>query len=954
MSYVSGKFSRQFFTRNRFLWTVLLVLGQLPVFSQNSQSNLGPPSVYLTWNPSTNANVAGYKIYFGGASGIYTNSFAVGTATNVNVYGLIPGATYYFSAVTVSASGQESLFSNEASYVIPLGSQPPTLNAIANLTILATAGPQTVNLSGISPGTGGNSTVNVYAVSDDNGAIISPPAVNYANPNSTGTLTFTPTGVPGTADVTVTVDNGGVSNNPTSETFTVTVLPAPPTLGPISNVTIYQNAGLQTVNLTGISAGTSGNPTVNIYAISSDNGEIITPPVVNYANPNSAGTLTFAPANQTGTATVTVTVDNGGASNNPTSQSFTVTVLAVPQTSPPSLAAITNVTVYENSGLQTVNLSGISPGTSGGPSVDVYAVSSDNGAIITPPTINYTNPSPTGTLTFTPIANALGTATVTVTVNNGGTSNNPTSQTFTVTVVPAPPTLDPIPNVIAYQNFGMQTVNLAGITAGTSGNSTVNVYAISDDGGAIISAPVVNYANPNSTGTLTFTPTGAPGTADVTVIVDNGGVSNNPTSRTFTVTVLPLQPPTIGAVANMVIFENSGLQTVTLVGITPGLSDLNPAMTVSAVSSNPSLIPAPVVNYSSGNNFATLAFAPAPDTLGSATVTVTVNNGAASNNITTMTFGVTVVVPPGGNPPPTLNPLANLTMLEDGPMQNVTLTGIAGTATQREMLRVSASSSNQRLVTPMLRYTSPDSTGLLTLRPGPNEVGTATITVTVNNGGKSNNIVRQSFTVTVLPISPPTLDPVANVTVAQNAGPQTILLTGITAGSNNIAQTLRIGATVSSPRLISEPRIQYTSPSNTALLTFNPSTFATGTATVTVTVSDNNRVNNQVRQRFTVSVIPSVTNVVPDIATADLTAKSNAATRALATVQNTAANLTSVVQANGQFSFQVSGVPGGRYAVQATSDFVHWASLVTNTAPFVFQESSQTAGQRFYRALYLQ
>src|ERR1700722_15554966 len=110
MSYALDKLSRKLFTRNWLLLVMLLVFGNSPVFSQ---------SVTLTWYPSTNTNAVGYKIYFGGASGAYTNSFDVGDATNVNMYGLTPGATYYFTATTVSAAGVESPFSNEAMYLIP-------------------------------------------------------------------------------------------------------------------------------------------------------------------------------------------------------------------------------------------------------------------------------------------------------------------------------------------------------------------------------------------------------------------------------------------------------------------------------------------------------------------------------------------------------------------------------------------------------------------------------------------------------------------------------------------------------------------------------------------------------------------------------------------------------------------------------------------------------------------
>ncbi|MCX8092450.1 MAG: immunoglobulin domain-containing protein, partial [Verrucomicrobiae bacterium] len=63
---------------------------------------------------------------------------------------------------------------------------------------------------------------------------------------------------------------------------------------------------------------------------------------------------------------------------------------------------------------------------------------SSNPALIPNPTVSYTSPNSTGSLTFTPVANAFGTATLTVTVNDGGASNNIISRSFTVTVN-APP-----------------------------------------------------------------------------------------------------------------------------------------------------------------------------------------------------------------------------------------------------------------------------------------------------------------------------------------------------------------------------------------------------------------------------------------------------------------------------------------------------------------------------------
>jgi hypothetical protein len=333
-----------------------------------------------------------------------------------------------------------------------------------------------------------------------------------------------------------------------------------------------------------------------------------------------------------------------------------------------------------------------------------------------------------------------------------------------------------------------------------------------------------------------------------------------------------------------------------------------------------------------------LTIVPATNVLGSATVTVIVNNGAPSNNIVIRKFTVTVAEAPGGNQPPTLNPIANVTLIQGPTAENIALTGItSGAASKKQVFRLTAVSSNPRLVpTPAIRYAGPASTAILTLRRVAAEVGTAIITVTANNGGKSNNVVEQSFMVTVVSNQPPTLDPIANVNLIKNAGAQTITLTGITTGSPTENQVLKITATSNNPRLISAPKIQYGSPANTALLTFKPAANQTGMATLTVTVNDGAWKHNIIRQTFTVTVTPPPATGV--------------------TVgQSTAATLTATARDAGRFSFQVAGVANGKYVVQGTFDLIHWTSLQTNTVPFTFQEAvTNGSSQRFYRALYLQ
>ncbi len=83
-------------------------------------SGFATGSVTLAWNASTNRSVVGYNVYYGGASGSYTNEICACKATNTAISGLVEGATYYFAATTYAASGLESPFSSEVSCLVPL------------------------------------------------------------------------------------------------------------------------------------------------------------------------------------------------------------------------------------------------------------------------------------------------------------------------------------------------------------------------------------------------------------------------------------------------------------------------------------------------------------------------------------------------------------------------------------------------------------------------------------------------------------------------------------------------------------------------------------------------------------------------------------------------------------------------------------------------------------------
>jgi len=77
--------------------------------------------VTLAWNPNSEEDLAGYRIYYGTASGDYDHALELGNQTEYTVADLVEGLLYYFSATAYDLSGNESDYSNEVAYAPSCG-----------------------------------------------------------------------------------------------------------------------------------------------------------------------------------------------------------------------------------------------------------------------------------------------------------------------------------------------------------------------------------------------------------------------------------------------------------------------------------------------------------------------------------------------------------------------------------------------------------------------------------------------------------------------------------------------------------------------------------------------------------------------------------------------------------------------------------------------------------------
>ena len=570
-----------------------------------------------------------------------------------------------------------------------------------------------------------------------------------------------------------------------------------------------------------------------------------------------------------GIAVITVTVNDGQSSNNTLSRTFTVTVN--PVNDPPIISPIANQVTSENLSAGPVPFT-VSDVDNAAASL-VVSGSSLNQSLLPNANIIFGGSGSNRTVNLLPATNQVGAAAITLTVSDGTAS---ATSTFVLTVNAAntPPTMSGLADQTLNEGASVGPIAVTVGDAETPASNLVMNASSSNPG--LVSTTNIVFGGSGANRTVTITPLPNQfGTGIITIAVtDTGGAG---ASASFRLTVNPVNhPPTLNAIANVSINEDAGPQYVVLKGISSGAPNENQALLVTGTNNNPALITNLSINYSSPDPAGILTFGTLPDANGSAIIAVTVNDGGSSNNLVSQTFTVTVLPV---NHPPVISFIPDQTINEDTPTGPIPFI-ITDVETAGSNLLVTALSLNQSLV-PAANITLGGSgkNRSISLVPTPDHSGSGAFLVTVSDGVA---ITTAMFVLTVNPVNdPPTLNPVGDLTISQNAGLQTVFLSGISSGSANENQHLSLSATSSNPGLIPNPSVSYGSPDRTGSLTFTPVANTSGFALVTVTVQDDggklNGGQDSIAQAFGVTVTPPMA-VALQISRVDLTYRLSLAT----------------------------------------------------------------------------
>jgi hypothetical protein len=114
---------------------LLFVFGLCPLaaLAQSLSPTNAPGSVSLVWTNGPGTNVINHdNVYYGIASGIYTNKLSTGASQSTTVSNLVRGTTYYFAVTSTDTNNLESVFSNEVKASIPVPPSAPTALTITS------------------------------------------------------------------------------------------------------------------------------------------------------------------------------------------------------------------------------------------------------------------------------------------------------------------------------------------------------------------------------------------------------------------------------------------------------------------------------------------------------------------------------------------------------------------------------------------------------------------------------------------------------------------------------------------------------------------------------------------------------------------------------------------------------------------------------------------------------
>jgi len=359
------------------------------------------------------------------------------------------------------------------------------------------------------------------------------------------------------------------------------------------------------------------------------------------------------------------------------------------------------------------------------------------------------------TIRLTPASNQAGSTTITVRVDDGTFQ---VTDTFVATFTDdnTAPTITSISNQVLVEDSSSAPL---AVTVGDAQTPVGNlqVSAATSNSGLLPVSNIV-FGGSGANRTVTLTPAANQiGSATITLTVtDNGAPDSTPysTQTSFQVSVIDDNTaPTITAISSFSMQEDTVSPVIDF-----GINDAQTppsSLTVTATSSNVTLIPNSGITLGGSGGSRTVQVTPAPNQFGTANITIRVaDDGAPDTTPLSATYAFTVTVQ-NDNTPPTISTIPSQSTAMGIPVGPIPF--VVGDAhTPAGSLSVSATSSNQTLLpNAAIQLSGSGGNRSIYLQPAAGQSGSVTITVQVLDNGAPDAppglTSSTAFTVSVAP-----------------------------------------------------------------------------------------------------------------------------------------------------------------------------------------------------------
>jgi len=553
----------------------------------------------------------------------------------------------------------------------------------------------------------------------------------------------------GAAIITLTASDSTGGTSSTNFVVNVTPVNDAPVLSTFSNQVSIEDAPTTAMPFT---IGDLETPAANLVITGASSDLLLVPEAnITFGGSGTSRTVTVTPAaNQSGTATITVTVRD--AEGLAASNSFVVTVMAVNDL--PIISGLADQSTSEDTP-KTIAFS-VSDAETPAASLVVTGTSSDV-QLVPNANILLAGSGTNRTVTAMPATNRFGSATITLTVSDvsGGSASN----TFVLTVNSVNDL--PVISSLANQNIDEDHSTPAmafNVSDEETAAASLTVTATSSNP-SLAPTSRITFGGSGSSRTVTVAPlTNQSGSATITLTVsDNTGGSN---ATSFVVTVIAVNDaPVVSNIGGQVTSEDTPTGAIPFT-----ISDVETAagnLFVTASSSDLSLVPNTGLALAGSGSNRQLSITPAPNRFGSTTITVTVRDaeGLAVSNSFVLTVNAV-------NDVPEISNLSDLETVGTTPVSGAF--AITDVETAAGSLGLTAISSNPGLIPAAnIVFGGGEGNRIVTVTAAPSLAGSALINLTVTDG--DGGVASHSFTVTVTP--PPPVPP----TISSQPQSQTVI-----------------------------------------------------------------------------------------------------------------------------------------------------------------------------------